>query len=66
MVKCIKKKGGIINKEITQDSLYLAQAIKVNGMVYTSGSLPVIPDTGNYEGYSINNLKKFFFLTLIR
>ncbi|KAG2197398.1 endoribonuclease L-PSP [Mucor mucedo] len=23
-----------------------AQAIKVNGMVYTSGSLPVIPDTG--------------------
>ncbi|GAA5796503.1 endoribonuclease L-PSP [Helicostylum pulchrum] len=24
-----------------------AQAIKVNGMVYTSGSLPVIPETGN-------------------
>ncbi|KAF1805126.1 endoribonuclease L-PSP [Mucor lusitanicus] len=24
-----------------------AQAIKVNGMVYTSGSLPVVPETGN-------------------
>ena len=26
-----------------------AQAIKVNGMVYTSGSLPVIPETGNVK-----------------
>ncbi|CAO3629343.1 unnamed protein product [Cunninghamella blakesleeana] len=24
-----------------------AQAIKVNGVVYTSGSLPVVPETGN-------------------
>ncbi|KAI9248602.1 endoribonuclease L-PSP [Sporodiniella umbellata] len=24
-----------------------AQAIKVNGMVYTSGSLPVVPETGD-------------------
>ncbi|CAO3662635.1 hypothetical protein G6F70_003716 [Rhizopus microsporus] len=27
-----------------------AQAIKVNGMVYTSGSLPVVPETGDIVG----------------
>lgn len=29
----------------------VAQAIKVNGMVYTSGSLPVVPESGMW--YSV-------------
>jgi enamine deaminase RidA (YjgF/YER057c/UK114 family) len=44
-----KKKKKKINEIISSEDTYIveiAQAIKVNGMVYTSGSLPVVPETG--------------------
>ena len=41
----------------------LAQAIKVNGFVYTSGQIPIIPATGMFKR-SIGGHEFYFFVSL--
>lgn len=37
-----------------------SQAIEVNGMIYTSGVIPVVPETGEIPGGSVEQAKQAF------
>ena len=65
MLKNNEEKESIMKKVISTDKAPAAigpysQAIEVNGMVYTSGIIPVVPETGEIPEGSVAQAKQAF------